>query len=427
MAAPVAQPVSTIIDDRNKWVIYYDRLFPVGSPRRRFGPLILAAALVMVLLLGKCAFSSHRSGAEAPDPKKTGRLVVKSNVAAATLEAERIILPGDRVTPNAHGNVGQAVAGLMPGKYAVTVRADGWPDTRGEATMEAGQTTEVAINFKSGSLRLDTDPEGAAVRQGETVFGKTPLVIPQLPPGECSLSLEYASWPVVPFKTTIIEKVESAETVRLPHGKLTIESTPSGATVLRSGRPIGQTPLVLELFPAGIRKLTLQAKDFPPLEVSVKVEDRGEVKISPMLGSGFPVLDLAALLRAVWVPDNPDKIAEPWDGLSGPSKPQNGIVKNLNRKRLYEYWLNKRYCYTGIVKAYDKANSQIEFAETENDFSKCRVLARLSVEGRNNPELAAQLVKGATLSFYGRLTAVEEARWSSKMMTFEFSLAEPLR
>ena len=224
-----------------------------------------------------------------------------------------------------------------------------------------------------------------------------------------------------------MENVESAETVRLPHGKLIVETTPPGATVLLGGKTLGQTPLTFERFPTGTRKLTLQSADFPTLELSFTMEDRGDVKLSPQLGSAFPALDPEALLRANWVPDNPNAIAPPFEGITGPAQPQNGIVKNLNRKRLYEIWLRKRYCFTGIVKAYDPASGQVEFAEQKSELSRYRILAKLSPGARGDKDLAARLAKGATLSLYGRLSAAEEPRWPSKVITFELSAAEPLR
>ena len=427
-AETAAPAVSTIIDSRNKAVVLYDALFPPGTPRRQKGPFVLAGVLLVVLLLGKCAVSSltHKSSGP-PDPKKTGRLIVKSNVAEATIEAARITLPGDPVAPNVNGAVGPPLAGLTPGKYAVTVRAEGWPDARGEAKLEAGRETEVTINFKSGSLRLDSDPTGATVRLGATVLGRTPLVIPQLPPGACQLTIAYPGWPVEFFKTTITEGVDATGMMRLAHGQLTVETTPPGTTVLLAGRTLGQTPLTVERFPAGTRKLTLQAKDFPPMEISVTVEDRGELKVHPALGSIFPVLDPAALLRAVWIPDNPDRFSDPLEGVTGAYQSRNGVVKNLERKRLFEKWLRKQYCYTGVVKAYAPATGQIEFAEQPWEFSKYRVVAILSAEARNDQELVAQLTKGASFNLYGRLSAVEEARWPSKIITLEFSPAEPLR
>lgn len=401
---------------------------------RRFGPVVVAAAALLIFGMNGCSKSPEEvKAAKAKlEAETTGRLIVKANRTNAMVEVTRIPAAGD--TGPAHNAKGtdegaaeQTISALPPGKYAVTARSEGWPEIRQEANVEAGRTTAVAINFKSGSLRLDSVPTGAAVKLGNALLGKTPLVIPQLPPGQTQLSLEYPAWPAVTFKATITENVESTETVRLPHGNLTVESTPPGATVLLGGKAIGQTPLTLERVPIGAKKLTLQAKDFPPLEVSVTVEDRGEVKVSPQLGSGFPALDPLALLHAVWVPDNPDQIAPRVDSVTGPYQPQNGIVRNLNRKRLFDFWLRKNYRFSAIVKSYDQVGGQVEFAEQQNAYSKYRVLAKLSPEARNDKELAAQLVKGATFTLYGRLSAVEEPRWPSKVITFEISSVEPLR
>ena len=415
-------------DLRSQATGIYEKLFPEDSPRRRFGPIILTVALLVVLLLGKCAYSSlTRKPSGPPDPKTTGRLVLKSNIATATIEATRIQERGRDEPVNVSGTVGQTLSGLTPGSYTVTAHAEGWTDQHEEVKLDAGRTTEIAFNFKSGSLRLDSDPTGATVRLGSVDLGRTPLVIPNLPPGECQLSLEYPSWPAVPFKTTIAEGVEATGNVRLPYGKLTVTTTPPGATVMLRGRALGQTPLTVERFPAGTRKLTLQAKDFPPIELAVTMADRGDVNIHPALGAGFPALDPAALLRAIWIPDSEDKIAPPIEGVTGPFQSRNGVVKNLNRKRLFESWLRKRYTYTAVIKAYEPALGQIEFAEQPNDLSRYRVLAKLSAQARTDPELIAQLVKGATFSLYGTLSAVEEPRWPFKVITFEFSPAEPLR
>jgi hypothetical protein len=426
-------------DLRSKAVTYYDTLFPVASPWRRFGPYILAAALVFVLLLGKCAFSSlgskSREEAKAAkvalEARTTSRLLVKSNRTNTTIEATRITSGSEAASASVNGTdegaTEQALSGLLPGKYLLKARSTGWPEIRQEVDLDAGRTIEVAINFKSGSLRLDSVPTGARVRWGGAELGRTPLVIPQLPPGECQLAIEYPFWPVATLKTTITENVESSETVRLPHGKLILESTPTGATVRQGGGTLGQTPLTLEHVPAGTNKFTLQAKDFPTLMASIVVKDGAEMKVNLGLGFAFPELDPSALLRVVWVPDNPDSIAPPFEGITDPSAPRNGIVKNLNRKRLFEYWLRKSYHFSAIVKSYDRDSGQVEFAEQKSELSKYRLLAKLSPNAINDKDLVAQLIKGATVAFYGRLSAVEEPRWPSKVITFEISSVEPLR
>jgi hypothetical protein len=161
--------------------------------------------------------------------------------------------------------------------------------------------------------------------------------------------------------------------------------------------------------------------------VTVTVEDKGEAKASPALGSAFPVLDPEEVLRTVWVPDDPNRLSPP-DGTTGPAQPLNGIIKNLNRKQLYSHWLHRRFCFTGRIKAYDAATGLIEFTEQQGDLSKYRVRAKLPIERvRKDKDLAAQLAKGATFALYGYLSAVEEPRWPFKVITFEMTLAEPLR
>jgi hypothetical protein len=413
----------------------YDRLFPPDSPQRKAGPWVVIAAALIVLLLAQYAVSSagdkisavSQARAEEKRVRTTGVLLVKSNRPEATVEAVRLASADDPSTDRVTGTLGQALPNLTPGRYAVTLRAEGWPDASGEVDVPAGQQTETTIDFKGGSLRVDSVPTGATVRLGKAVLGKTPLVIPQLPPGPAQLSLEYPSWPVAFLKTTITENAEAAETVRLPHGKLTVESFPAGATVLQGKRSLGQTPLVLERVPAGSMKLTLQAKDFPPLEVTAAVEDHGEVTVSPELGTAFPLLDPEALLSAVWVPDNPDKIVD-HDGITGPEAPQNGIVKNLNRKFLYKGWLDRRYRFSAIVKSYDAATGKVEFAEQAGPLSRYRVVATLTPNARKDKLLATPPAKGTTLtlSLYGVLSAVEEPRWPGKVIRLDISTAEVL-
>ena len=127
------------------------------------------------------------------------------------------------------------------------------------------------------------------------------------------------------------------------------------------------------------------------------------------------------------MPDRSDNIAPPFDGITGPAQPRNGIVKNLNRKRLLENWLRKSYNFSATVKSYDPGKGLLEFDEQKSDLSRYRVLATLSPEVRNDKDLTARLGKGATFACYGRLSAVEEPRWPFKVITFEISPAEPLR
>jgi hypothetical protein len=400
--------------------------FPPGSPARRFGPIGLAvvAVLILVLAVGTCSSKPSRKGAA--DPKKTGRLVIKSNRPDTTAEATRIADQDSPATDTFRASGAEpAVAGLPPGRYTLTVHSAGWPDIKQDFSVAAGGAAEVAIRFKSGSLRLDSDPTGATVRWGENELGKTPLTIPALPVGEVPLTLVVPTWPAYTYKATVAEGVETAVTARVPHGRLVVESFPAGASVQLETRLVGTTPLTLPSVPAGVIKVTLRADDFVPVAYNVTIVDNGEAKLNPTLASSIPVLEPGALLSAVWIPETADRGISEGFAQTINFRSRNGIVKNLDRKKLWESWLGKRFRFTGTIKAYDKDSGRIEFVDANNETAKYRVIAQLTPETRANKEAVAPLVKGATFALFGQLDAVEEPKWPAKQISIEFINAIP--
>jgi len=386
----------------------------------------VALAVVVLFITGGCGKSPEEAKAEkaAIQAQTTSRLLVKSNHANATFEATRAAVAGEPAPAPVTGALGQTLANLPPGKYVLVTRSEGWPEIRQDLVLDAGRTTEAAADFKSGSLRLDSIPTGATVKVDGAVLGRTPLVAPQLPPGEREVSLSYPGWPPLAAKITINENRETAETVRLPHGKLTVASFPAGATIQFGTRILGQTPLTIERFQAGTKKLTLLAKDFPPLEITVTVEDHGETSVSPALSEGFPLLEVPAFLRAVWVET---EVGDKGKTVLSGFRSQSGYVRNLDRKKLFEIWLGKKYRFAGVVKGYNPATGEFELTEEKSELSKYRLLAKLSNGALANRAFVAQLVKGATVAVYGRLAEVEEPEWPAKGIRIEFASVEPQR
>ena len=149
-----------------------------------------------------------------------------------------------------------------------------------------------------------------------------------------------------------------------------------------------------------------------------------------MLATGFPEVDANSLLTAVWVdapPEDKERLSPTFKPLTGyPSR--NGIVKNLNRKKLAETWLGKKYRFGGPVKIYNRETGLLELAEQKSELARTRLLVQLSVASRSDSELVAQLLaKGATVSLFGRLDAMEEPEWPARHITIEFTQAEPVR
>ena len=378
----------------------------------------LALAAVFILLSAGCSKSPEevKAAQAAEIARTTGSLLVKSNLASAAIK----VTGADGAAHE--GEAGQPFASLLPGKYAVTATLEGWPEAKAETTVQTGQATTIELNFPSGSLKLDTVPSGALVKLGKALLGKTPQTIPQLPAGETALSLEYPSWPPVAHTVTIIAGQEASATVRLPHGRLVVDSFPAGATVVWQGKAYNKTPLFFDPIAAGTHKLTLQARDFPPMEVSATVTDGAETKVRPILGTAFPLLDPAELLRAVWLPDD-SPVPRATTGIY---RPKNDVVKNLQRERLYTGWLRKIDRFAGPVKSYDAATGRVEFAEQRSELARYRLMAQVSpgtpspLPDQKDPKDKTPVVR----ALYGRLTAVEEPAWPSRVITFELTDAE---
>lgn len=416
------------------WEAKLESLLP-RNPKHRIAVIAGAAGLLLLLFVvfaSTCSSKPVRRKAVAPpDPATVSQLVVKSNRANATIEATRTTAPGETATAAASGSADgapeQSLANLPPGHYVLITRSAGWPELRQELTLTAGQTTEVTANFKSGSLRLDSVPTGATVKFGPTVLGKTPLAVPQLPVGECTLALHYPGWPEMTATVAVTENEETKETIRLPHGRLVVTSFPTGATVLLGKRVLGVTPLTIERFQAGSRTLMLQLKDFPSVQLPVNVEDQGEQNVRGVLANGFPLLDAPATLQAVWfeLPANdPNRLSPHFDPFPG-FHPQGSFVRNLNRKKLFETWLGKTYRFTGKVKSYNAANGQLEFVEQVSNLGKIRVSAQLLPVARDNKESVALLAtKEATVTICGRFSAMEEFDRRGKPFEIEFTQAD---
>jgi hypothetical protein len=405
-----------------------EKNLPEDPKKRRIIMVSAAVALLLlVLLVGKCASTPKRKVRTGPDPTTIGSLIVKSNRPNATIEAASVPPSPAAAPETATGTVDRPITGLPPGKYVVTARSDGWPDSTVEASIQAGGTAELTLDFASGSLRLDSVPTGANVRLGQTVLGRTPLAVPQLPPGECALTLDYPNWTPLKTKVVIVENTETKETVRIPHGRLIVTSAPTGATVLLGKRSLGQTPLTLERFQAGSRTLILQLKSFPPLEVPVTLEDQGEQNLRGVMANGFPLLDAPATLQAVWFElpaGDPNRLSPHFDPFPG-FHPQGTFVRNLNRKKLFEVWLGRTYRFTGTVKSYNPATGQLEFVEQVSSLGKIRIAAQLLPAARDDRENSALLAtKDATVTICGRFTAMDEFERRGRPFEIEFTQAD---
>lgn len=76
------------------------------------------------------------------------------------------------------------VKDLPVGDYVITLHREGWKPLTTQATVASLSLTPVVPLYTSGQVHITSVPEGATVMSGETSLGVTPLLLPEVTPGE---------------------------------------------------------------------------------------------------------------------------------------------------------------------------------------------------------------------------------------------------
>ncbi len=119
----------------------------------------------------------------------TGGLTITSEPAGATFE----VRPANSFTvaPEARhsGQTPATFSDLVPGDYTVTYTRPGWAPHSESVAVARNSTAQSAWIFPQATVKITSVPAGAAVMQGDTRLGTTPLVLPDLAPGEARYQL----------------------------------------------------------------------------------------------------------------------------------------------------------------------------------------------------------------------------------------------
>ncbi|HVO09687.1 MAG TPA: TonB family protein [Vicinamibacteria bacterium] len=165
------------------------------------------------------------------------------------------------------------------------------PTTLAAAPATPPPTTLAAAPI-SGSLHVESDPPGAAVRVNGAVRGTTPLDLTDLAAGEYLLELERPGYEVQSQRIPVTAERPSAElrfklTRAAPQmGAADIFSSPPGASVTIDGRPAGRTPVNGVALRAGSRTVRMDMSGYEPWSGSIDVvahqKGRLEARLKPL-------------------------------------------------------------------------------------------------------------------------------------------------
>ena len=226
----------------------------------------------------------------------------------------------------------------------------------------ARQIARTALPPTLEGMRIMSSPEGATVYLNNEPHGHTPLLLPDMEPGDYFLKLVLKGYEQYEEDVTLIpgEMREVSVTLApLPApgappepppeeispgiGLITLNITPEGAQVRIDGELVGDTPLESVSVEAGEHELRIRFPGYQEFTTRVKVEKekhvflRGRLKALEREEPSPPQAVSFALLRSMPFPENPRPYRMGAIALSGLSFISAGICYFLTNQAGNEY------------------------------------------------------------------------------------------
>ena len=167
---------------------------------------------------------------------------------------------------------------IFVGPHKLTLDSSGYEDWEKYVSISSLQKKEINIELiaKTGdtSVRVTTDPKGAAVYLDGKYIGEGPVTLKKVAPGEHLIKVSkkgYEDW----YNTLTSHPGEFyfVETFlkHKEYGQIRITSTPEGASIIFDDERKGKTPLTLSEISVGKHKLRLNSSGYEDWEEDIVV------------------------------------------------------------------------------------------------------------------------------------------------------------
>jgi len=160
------------------------------------------------------------------------------------------------------GTAPATLTGLPAGTYDLVVRQSG-RELKDSVEIKRNEVAVKEIVFATGSVAVTSTPDGVEIFADGNLYGKTPVRI-ELPTGKHQLAARYNGWPDDKREMVIEHGRDAAANFEFFNGSVKITSAPGGASVVRDGREIGQTPLLIEEVKPGDVVFELRLSGYKP-------------------------------------------------------------------------------------------------------------------------------------------------------------------
>ena len=208
--------------------------------------------------------------------RSKGALQIESQPPGAqfSLRSEDGQISRESVTP-------QSIVDLPTGKYSLMAhRGDWW--MQDEVEVKRGETTSKSFAFVSATTNFTSEPSGAEIFVDGKSRGRTPLRL-ELPARTHELVAHLDGWPDEEQGIDVDAQRENAAHFVFANGSVKITSAPGGATVIASGKELGQTPLVVEEVKPGDAAYEVRLAGYKATSVSGKVEPQQQTFLAVRL------------------------------------------------------------------------------------------------------------------------------------------------
>ena len=198
---------------------------------------------------------------------------------------------------------------LIPGPVTVLIQQDGYEDYRQDVNVTADKPIDlgtIQLVAKAGTLSL-TSPQSNVTYTltGPNSYshdGQIPDKLEKLPIGDYSIAATQGDWKLPAKALTIRDGETTQKLIEFPYAKVSITSTPPGATV-RDGRTIlGKTPLALTQVRPRDFHLTVDLPPYTLQHLDFHVPDFGNVNKALALHADKDFI-AACGMPMVWIPE----------------------------------------------------------------------------------------------------------------------------
>jgi len=237
--------------------------------------------------------------------------------------------PGAEVTVNGivRGKSPAKVTDVPKGRATVRLRQEGFAEEIRELSMNAGdrQTLSVVMKGLPGTLSLTSLPPGARFYVNGAFAGKSPVVMPNLNPGEYDVRAEADGYGTLNRKITLENGASAREEFRLSNimGRLEVRTSPTDAQVLMDGKLVGITKsadpdaefsdvLAVENLMEGDHVLVVRREGYAESvrhpKIKTKKTSQANVRLRRVLKPDIRVLTESGTYEGVLISNAPDYV-----------------------------------------------------------------------------------------------------------------------